>query len=82
MLAVIKQEEQGYVARFERRYRHTVEQVWSMLTANERLAEWFPELRVESLREGGALKFDMQDGTYETMDIVAFSSGSVRFDVD
>lgn len=70
MLAVIRKVEDGYIARFERHLKHSVEKVWSSLTENEKLAQWFSELRVDELREGGVIKFDMQDGTFETMTIL------------
>lgn len=72
MLADITEVSDGYVARFERRWEHPVAKVWSYLTENDRLASWFSELRVEDLREGGTIKFDMQDGTYEEMKILEF----------
>lgn len=77
MLAVIQQTEDGYTVRFERRLKHPVEKVWAMLTENEKLAKWFSELRVEELREGGKIKFDMQDGTFEEMDILELRPLSV-----
>jgi uncharacterized protein YndB with AHSA1/START domain len=77
MLAVIQQTENGVTARFERRFKHPVAKVWSMLTENDRLAQWFPELRVDDLREGGVIKFDMQDGTFETMNILELKPHSV-----
>jgi uncharacterized protein YndB with AHSA1/START domain len=77
MLAVIRKTESGYVARFERHLKHSVEQVWSMLTDNEKLTKWFSELRVDDLREGGVIKFDMQDGTFEELTIVELRMHSV-----
>lgn len=70
MLAVIQQIENGYIARFERHLKHSVEKVWSSLTENDKLAKWFSELRVDDLREGGIIKFDMQDGTFEELEII------------
>lgn len=52
----------GYTARFERRLKHPVEKVWASLTENDKLKKWFPELRIDDLREGGVVKFDMQNG--------------------
>jgi uncharacterized protein YndB with AHSA1/START domain len=63
MLADVEAAQNGYIARFERFFPHPVKKVWSMLTDNEELSKWFPELRVEDLREGGVILFDMQDGT-------------------
>lgn len=77
MLAVIQQIENGYIARFERHLKHSVEKVWSSLTENDMLAKWFSELRVDDLREGGIIKFDMQDGTFEELEIIELKICSV-----
>ncbi|WP_424452627.1 SRPBCC domain-containing protein [Paenibacillus pinisoli] len=77
MLAVLRQVQGGYRARFERRLNHPVEKVWAMLTDNEQLKKWFPELHVDDLREGGVIKFDMQDGTFEEMAILELKDQSV-----
>lgn len=77
MLAVIQKVENGYTARFERQLTHSVETVWSMLTDNEKLFHWFSELRVEDLREGGMIKFDMQDGTFIDMEVLELRIYSV-----
>jgi uncharacterized protein YndB with AHSA1/START domain len=70
MLAKIEKVEKGYIARFERHLKHSVETVWPWLTVNEKLAKWFKELRVDELCEGGFYKFDMQDGTFEELEII------------
>ncbi|MGO4695947.1 SRPBCC family protein [Paenibacillus sp. 2TAB26] len=77
MLASITQAENGYSVRFERNLKHAVESVWSMLTDNEKLAQWFPELRVADLREGGLIQFDMQNGHFEEMAIIELKALSV-----
>jgi uncharacterized protein YndB with AHSA1/START domain len=77
MLAVIQKIENGSIARFERHLKHSVEKVWSYLTENEKLAKWFSELRVDDLREGGSIKFDMQDGTFEEIKIIELKMYSV-----
>ncbi|WP_054025106.1 SRPBCC family protein [Bacillus sp. FJAT-28004] len=77
MLAAIAQAQDGYTVRFERNLKHDAGSVWSMLTDNEKLATWFPELRVADLREGGLMTFDMQNGEYEEMEIIAFERLSV-----
>ncbi|MDF2652755.1 MAG: hypothetical protein K0Q73_8560, partial [Paenibacillus sp.] len=38
MLADLRQAETGYIARYERHFKHSVEQVWSYLTENDKLA--------------------------------------------
>ncbi|MBD2870358.1 SRPBCC family protein [Paenibacillus arenilitoris] len=77
MLAVLKQTKDGYVARFERHLKHPVEKVWSSLTENDKLKKWFSELQVDDLREGGIIKFDMQDGTFEELEIIELKMHAV-----
>ncbi|WP_338752681.1 SRPBCC family protein [Bacillus sp. FJAT-52991] len=77
MLAIIEKVENGYVARFERHLKHSLEKVWSMLTENEELSKWFSELRIDDLREGASIKFDMRDGTFEEMKILELKMYSV-----
>ncbi|QED47783.1 SRPBCC family protein [Cytobacillus dafuensis] len=77
MLAEIKKMDHFYLAHFERQLHHSVEKVWSMLTNNEMLSKWFSELSVEELREGGIIKFDMQDGTFEELEITELKMFSV-----
>lgn len=77
MIAKIEKKERGYIARFERHLEHSVEEVWSWLTDNEKLAKWFNELRIGELREGGFVKFDMPDGTIEELEITELKKHAV-----
>ncbi len=77
MLAHIKKVENEYYVHFERRLKHSVEEVWSWLTENEKLTQWFSELHVDDLRQGGTIKFDMQNGTFEEMEILELKMYSV-----
>ncbi len=77
ILAVIEQDELGTSVRFERRLKHSVEKVWSYLTDSEKLTRWFSELKVEDLRLGGTITFDMQDGTFEVFEITDYKELSV-----
>lgn len=77
MLANIQKEDQYYVARFERQLKHSATEIWSYLTENEKLALWFSELKIEDLREGGLIKFDMQNGTFVDMEITALQHQSI-----
>jgi uncharacterized protein YndB with AHSA1/START domain len=77
MLAVIQQAEKGYIARFERHLKYSVEKVWASLTENDKLAKWFSELEVDSLREGGIIKFNMPDGTFKKLEIIELKIDSV-----
>ncbi|WP_077619540.1 SRPBCC family protein [Bacillus sinesaloumensis] len=77
MLATIEKSEHNFKATFERHYNHSVDEVWAMLTDNDKLSTWFQELKVDDLRKGGRLLFDMGDGNFEEMIITDFSSHSV-----
>ncbi|MEK3767771.1 SRPBCC family protein [Paenibacillus sp. FSL R5-0887] len=77
MLANIQKEDQYYVARFERQLKHSATEIWSYLTENEKLALWFSELKIEDLREGGLIKFDMQNGTFVDMEITVLQHQSI-----
>ena len=77
MIADIKQVENGYIARYERQINHSIEHVWAMLTDNEELEKWFQELRVGDPRKGGFMKFDMQDGEFEELQIFEHNPLSV-----
>jgi uncharacterized protein YndB with AHSA1/START domain len=79
MLASIQKIEDGYVARFDRSLNLSVEKVWAALTENDKLVKWMPNLQVEVLRKGGAIKFDMKDGsgTFIDIEILDFELNSV-----
>jgi uncharacterized protein YndB with AHSA1/START domain len=77
MLARINNIENGYRATFERLLNHPLEEVWSYLTDNEKLPRWFSELRVDELRQGGVIKFDMGNGTFEEMEILELKNQAV-----
>ncbi|MEH7255097.1 SRPBCC family protein [Neobacillus niacini] len=77
MLAHIEKVESGYRATYERHLNHPVEEVWSYLTDNEKLPKWFSELRVDELRKGGVIKFDMGDGTFDELSILDLKVNSV-----
>jgi len=70
MLATIRKSEEVYIAEFERSLKHSVEEVWSFLTENEKLKMWFPELSIKELVAGGTIKFDMGNGSFEKMTIL------------
>ncbi|MDN3016532.1 SRPBCC family protein [Paenibacillus sp. BSR1-1] len=77
MLAEIKKDGNGYIAKFERHLNHSAEDVWSYLTDNDKLPKWFPELRVGELREGGGIKFNMGNGTFIEMTITELKMQSI-----
>ncbi|WP_042347700.1 SRPBCC family protein [Bacillus massiliigorillae] len=93
MLAAIEQIEDGYIAQFQRPFKHSANHVWAALTENNQLAIWMSNLQVVDLRKNGNIKFNMNDGTgkslnmkitdFEDNSIVEFEwgNGKVRFEV-
>jgi len=77
MIAKLAKSVNGYTAIFERHLKHSVKDVWSMLTDNEKLSKWFDELRVEELQKGGFLTFNMGNGAFEKMEITDLHPNSV-----
>ncbi|WP_405082849.1 SRPBCC family protein [Paenibacillus chitinolyticus] len=77
MLAILEKAPDGYVARFDRSFRHSAEAVWSMLTENDKLSRWFSELETGELREGGFIRFNMPDGSFIKLDILEVKLCSV-----
>jgi len=77
LIATVQKAQNGYIARFERHLKHSVEKVWALLTENDKLAKWFSQLQVDDLREGGLIKFDMHNGTYEELTILELKRFSV-----
>lgn len=77
MKAEIIQTEQGYTAEFIRHLAHPIQQVWAMLTENDKLQQWFDELTIEDLRKGGSISFNMGDGNFERMEILEYEEGKL-----
>lgn len=77
MRAEIIQDAHGYTATFVRMLSHQPQRVWAMLTDNEKLRQWFTELSIESLAEGGNIQFDLGNGSFENMAILKFEEGRV-----
>ncbi|MBO9605226.1 MAG: SRPBCC family protein [Paenibacillaceae bacterium] len=67
----------GCTARFDRVVAHPAAEVWAYLTEDGKLQRWFPELSVAELREGGSIRFDMGDGTFEEMRITELEPSAV-----
>ena len=77
MLAVIEKGTNGYKVILERQIKSSKKEVWSWLTENDKLKQWFSELRMEELKKGGKVLFDMHDGTFEEMEILKCEEQSV-----
>ncbi|WP_422123828.1 SRPBCC domain-containing protein [Planococcus sp. X10-3] len=77
MRAEITQQDEGYIAVFERGLAHDTDSVWNMLSDNSRLQQWFDELRMGKAAKGGHLIFDMGDGQTEELEITDYEEGRV-----
>ena len=73
MYATIKKQNESTIAEFNRTIPHPIESVWRILTVNEQLQKWFPELEIEQLQPDGKIRFDFGNGSYEEMIILEVS---------
>ncbi|WP_370738872.1 SRPBCC domain-containing protein [Trichococcus shcherbakoviae] len=64
------------IAEFNRIIPHPIESVWRMLTVNEQLQKWFPQLKIEQLQPDGKIRFDFGNGSYEEMTLLKVSEPS------
>lgn len=74
--ATIKKQNELTIAEFNRTIPHPIESVWKMLTVNEQLQKWFPELEIEQLHPDGKIRFDFGNESYEEMIILEVSEPS------
>lgn len=92
MLAKIEKHGVHVKAQMTRLFDHPVEEVWSWLTENGKLQQWFSELTIAELRPGGRILFATEDGSFEQeMNILAveenalleytWGADSVRFEL-
>lgn len=73
MYATIKKQNGSTIAEFNRVIHHPTESVWRMLTVNEQLQKWFPQLEIDQLRPDGKIRFDFGNESYEEMTILEVS---------
>lgn len=57
----------GLTIEFQGIFKASIEDVWDMLTNNDKLKLWFPELEYVTLKSGGVLRFNHPDGESEEM---------------
>lgn len=77
MIATIEKAASGYTARFQRHLQHSPQEVWAWLTDNDKLGQWFDELRAGELRDGGYMTFDMGDDIIERLTIADYKEDSI-----
>lgn len=73
MYATIKKQNESTIAEFNRTIPHPIKSVWRILTVNEQLQKWFPELEIEQLQPDGKIRFDFGNGFYEEMILLEVS---------
>ncbi|MDD9272293.1 SRPBCC family protein [Paenibacillus sp. GCM10023248] len=94
MLASIRKNDNGgFLVQYDRPLPHAAAKVWAALTENHLLEKWMSNLQTVDLRQGGVIRFHMNDGTgafenleitdYEAFAVLAFTWGAdrVRFEV-
>ncbi|MDY0406774.1 SRPBCC family protein [Virgibacillus sp. 179-BFC.A HS] len=69
MIAKLEKEKNVLTAIYKRFLRHSPADVWAYLTDNNKLQQWFPELEIQALKNGGEIRFDFGDGNFERMEI-------------
>ncbi len=77
MIAIIEKQNNEYFVQYDRHLPFTIEEVWSVLTDNNKLKKWMSNLQIEDLKTGGIIKFDMMDGTFINIDILECQMNSV-----
>ncbi|SHF26040.1 Uncharacterized conserved protein YndB, AHSA1/START domain [Seinonella peptonophila] len=70
MLAVVKKVKDGYIATYKRQLNHSIGKVWASLTENDKLEKWMSNLQVVDLQKGGTIKFNFNDGSGNSFDIM------------
>ncbi len=70
MIAKIEKIERVNTAVYKRALHHSKADVWSYLTENNKLQQWFSELEIKTLKPGGEIHFHFGEGNYEVIDII------------
>lgn len=72
-----KLENGGWVASFTINNGFSVERVWEVITNEEHVKNWHPELRMDDLREGGHVIFEFENGETHKLPIKEFEEGKI-----
>lgn len=75
--AEIKRTAEGFTATFSRKLKYPKSDVWQMLTDNEKLTQWFPELTFEGNSQNSHFVFDMGDGKKERLPVTGYKKESL-----
>lgn len=77
MTAEITKNPTGYNATFDRHFNHPPEQVWAMLTNNQKINRWFSGLQMEQEGESGHLTLGMGHGKKKEFPITQYEKGKI-----
>ncbi|WP_158599730.1 SRPBCC family protein [Lysinibacillus halotolerans] len=79
MIASLYKSENGTIAEYDRIFSSSQEEVWDVLTNNEKLKLWMHHLEITNLGKGGHIKFHFHDGSgnVEDITITDFEEGRV-----
>ncbi|WP_163539588.1 SRPBCC domain-containing protein [Gracilibacillus sp. YIM 98692] len=65
------------MASFTNSHEYLSEQVWEVLTNEDYVNKWHPELRMHQLRDGGNIIFDFGNGEFHKLPIREFKEGKI-----
>lgn len=66
-----------WLASFTINHGYSVQRVWELLTNDEHVKKWHPELRMNDLRENGSITFQFEDGESHELPIREFVDGEI-----
>lgn len=70
LIATIEKIDELDTAFYKRKVNHSVAEVWSYITENTKLKQWFSELEIKELKPGGDIHFNFGDGSHELIEIL------------
>lgn len=66
-----------WIATFTNSHGYSAKQVWEVLTNEDYVNKWHPELRMHDLRDGGNIIFDFGDGRFHELPIREFKEDKI-----
>lgn len=72
-----KRENDRWLATFTLNNGYSVDRVWKVITKDEHVKNWHPELRMDELREGGNVIFQFENGETHKLPIKEFEEGKI-----
>lgn len=72
-----KTESGEWIASFTTNHEYPKEQAWEVLTSEDFVSKWHPQLRMHELRDGGNVIFDFGNGEIHKLAIREFIEGKI-----